>query len=167
MVLLILAAVQVPQPGRTAARGDRFQIMVPQGWKAVDEGALIFLEHETGATLTVRRAAPGRNSAATLERFAADSVERIMTPLGFAKLGAPRRSKQPDIESVQYEIRGNRLSARRRILYRAVRRETGTFEVIYENSEERFELLLAEAQSVGSSLQTLPEQVPQRGRGRR
>ena len=75
-----------------------------------------------------------------------------MRPLGFAKLGEPRHFQDSDEEWIQYEIRGNRLSERRRILYRATRRKTAVFEIVYENSEDRFDVLLTEAQSLAASI---------------
>ena len=86
-----------------------------------------------------------------------------MAPLGFAKFEEPRRFKDSVEESLQYEIRGNRLSERRRILYRVIFRKTSIFEVVYESSEDRFDILLSEAQTVASSLELLPEPPPARG----
>ena len=85
-----------------------------------------------------------------------------MTPLGFAKLGEPRHFKGATEEWVQYEIRGNRLTDHRRILYRAVRRGSGFFELVYENSEDRFDVLLTETQEIASSLQAIIEAPPPR-----
>ncbi len=42
-------------------------------------------------------------------------------------------------------------------------RKTGIFEVVYESSEDRFDILLSEAQAVASSLELLPEPPPARG----
>lgn len=166
---IILAAIQVSQP-LSSVRGDRFQIMAPQGWKVVREGLEVLLEHSTGASVAVRRPRDSRQPR-NLDVFALDAVEQIMAPLGFAKFEAPRRFKEGNQESVQYEIRGNRLSAHRRILYRAVRRNAVVFEVVYESSEERFDVLLTEAQSIASSLEVIVEPPPPprgsaRGRGR-
>lgn len=160
-ILLILALAQAAPP--SLARGDRFQIVVPQGWKVSRSGADVALEHSTGASLVVRRPVQTRN----LDTYAFTSVERIMAPLGFAKFEDPRRFKDRNEEWVQYEIRGNRLSEHRRILYRAVRREAGVFEVVYESSETGFDVLLTEAQSIAASLQAMPPEPPPRGRGRR
>jgi hypothetical protein len=160
ILFLILAAIQAAQP--SVARGDRFQIVVPQGWKVATAARDVVLEHSTGASLLVRRPAAPKN----LDTFAYDAVERIMAPLGFAKLDKPRRSKNGDEEAVQYEIRGNRLSERRRLLYRAIQRRTGVFEMVYENSEDRFDVLITEAQAIASSLEVFVElPPPPRGRG--
>ncbi len=86
-----------------------------------------------------------------------------MTPLGFAKLGEPQHFKGTNEEWVQYEIRGNRMTEHRRILYRAFRRGSGLFELVYENNEDRFDQLLTEAQEIASSLQTIL-QAPAPGR---
>jgi hypothetical protein len=156
--------IQTPPPVPTVARGDRFQILVPQGWKVTRAAADVAIEHSTGASLLVRRPAQFR-SEGNLDTFAKDAVERIMAPLGFAKSDVPRRFRKGDEESVYYEIQGNRLSERRRILYRAVRHPKGVVEVVYEHSEERFDVLLIEAQSIASSLQILVETpVPDRRR---
>ena len=85
-----------------------------------------------------------------------------MTPLGFAKLGEARYFKDVHDEWVEYEIRGNRLSDHRRILYRALRRNDGFFEFVYENSEDRFDVLLTEAQGIASSVQALIQAPPAR-----
>src|SRR6266566_8686961 len=112
--LLIFTALQVPQPP-TPVRGDRFQIAVPQGWKVLISGDDVVLQHSSGASLLLLRAA----TTTKLNDFAERQAERIMTPLGFAKLGEPQHFKGTKEEWVQYEIRGNRLSEHRRILYRA------------------------------------------------
>ena len=158
---MILALSQAVPP--SLARGDRFQIVVPQGWKVSRAAADVLLEHSTGASLIVRRPVQARN----IDVFARDGVERIMAPLGFAKLDPPRKFEDSNAESVQYEIRGNRLSERRRILYRVVRRDAAVFEVIYENSEDAFNILVTEAQSIAASLQVMIEQPPLRRRGTR
>jgi len=159
--VLILAMFQAEQP--TAARGDRFQIAVPQGWRILTAGSDVVLEHSTGASLLLLRAMPAGN----LDDFAQRQAERIMTPLGFAKLGEPQHFKANNQEWVQYEIRGNRLSEHRRILYRAFRRGSGLFELVYENSDDRFDLLLSEAQEIATSLQVIIETPPARRRVRR
>ena len=85
-----------------------------------------------------------------------------MTPLGFAKLGEPRHFKDTHDEWVQYEIRGNRLTDHRRLLYRVLRRDVGFFEFIYEAREEEFDLFLTDAQGIASSVQALIEAPPVR-----
>src|SRR2546426_860025 len=156
--LLIFTAFQVSQPP-APVRGDRFQIAVPQGWKVLISGDDVVLQHSSGASLLLLRATPTSH----LEDFAERQAERIMAPLGFAKLGEPQRFKGTNEEWVQYEIRGNRLSEHRRILYRVFRRPSGLFELVYENSEDRFDQLLTETQEIASSLQTIL-QAPAPGR---
>jgi hypothetical protein len=159
IVLLIFAALQASQPP-AAVRGDRFQIALPQGWKTLMAGGDIVLEHATGASLLLLRNTP----TTKLEELAQQHAERIMAPLGFARLSEPQHYKGTNEEWVQYEIRGNRLSEHRRILYRAFRRGASLFELVYENSEDRFEILLTEAQDIASSLKTIIQAPPQRQR---
>ena len=130
----VLQAIQPPAPTPTV-RGDRFQLIVPQGWKTLNEGGFVLLEHSTGASLLVQRI----TRPANFSDYAMHQAERIMMPLGFAKLGEPRTFKDSHDEWVQYEIRGNRLTDHRRILYRAFRRDTGFFELIYEAREDDFD----------------------------
>ena len=134
--------------------------MVPQGWRTLNGGGDVLLEHVSGASLLVRRIIQTKN----LTDYAQQQAERVMYPLGFAKLGDPRFFKDVHDEWVQYEIRGNRLSEHRRILYRAFRRGASLFELVYENNEDRFDLLLTEAQEIASSLQTLAQAPPTRRR---
>ena len=159
VLIFILQSVQVAQEP-TIIRSRTFQIVAPQGWKVRDSASDIWLEHSTGASLRIIRSSrPTQN----FDSYARLGVDRIMAPLGFAKFEEPRRFKDSDEESLQYEIRGNRLSERRRILYRVIFRKTGIFEVVYESSEDRFDVLLSEAQAVASSLELLPEPPPARG----
>jgi hypothetical protein len=164
ILVLIFAAVQVSQPQASmAVRGDRFQIAVPQGWKILNAGSDVVLEHSMGASLLLMRAAPTSN----LDDFAQRQAERIMAPLGFAKLGEPQHFKGANQEWVQYEIRGNRLTEHRRILYRAFRRGSGLYELVYENNEDQFDQLVTEAEEIATSLQTVIETPPARRRVRR
>jgi hypothetical protein len=157
-LLALLAALQVaPVPAPAPVRGDRFQIIVPQGWKTLNGGGDVLLEHETGASLLVRRITQTRN----LTDYAQQQAERVMNPLGFATLGEPRYFKDTHDEWVQYEILGNRLADHRRILYRALRRDSGYFEIVYEASEDRFQSLLTEAQGIASSVQAILSAPPQ------
>jgi len=144
-------------------RGDRFQIAVPQGWRILTAGSDVVLEHSTGASLLLLRATPSSN----LNDFAQRQAERIMSPLGFARLGEPQHFKGTNQEWVQYEIHGNRMTEHRRILYRAFRRGSGLFELVYENDEDRFNLLLTEAEEIATSLQTIIEAPAPRPRVRR
>jgi hypothetical protein len=150
ILLFILAAFQTSQVPVTV-RGDRFQIAVPEGWKILNSDFDVVLEHSSGASLLLLRATPTTN----LNDFAEKQAERIMTPLGFAKLGEPQHFKGANEEWVQYEIRGNRFAEHRRILYRAFRRGGSVFELVYENNEDQFEVLLTEAQEIASSLQAI------------
>lgn len=162
ILLLIFTALQVSQ-APAPVRGDRFQISVPQGWKVLSSGDDVILQHSSGASLLLLRATP----TAHLEDFAQRQAERIMAPLGFAKLGEPHHFKSGTEEWVQYEIHGNRFADRRRILYRAFRRGGNLFELVYENSDDRFDLLLTEAQEIASSLQTLIQTPAPRRRVKR
>jgi hypothetical protein len=154
LVLFIALSQANPLPTAVpSVRGDRFQIVVPQGWKTLNAGGFVLLEHSSGASLLVQRI----TRAANLQEYAQRQAERIMVPLGFAQLGEPRYFKDTHDEWVQYEIRGNRLSDHRRILYRVLRRDTGFFESVYEAPEDQFEALLTEAQGIASSIQTIIE----------
>ena len=164
ILVLIFAALQVSQPQTsTAVRGDRFQIAVPQGWRILNAGSEVVLEHSMGASLLLMRAAPTSN----LDGFAQRQAERIMAPLGFAKLGEPQHFKGANQEWVQYEIRGNRLTEHRRILYRAFRKGAGLYELVYENNEDQFDLLVTDAEEIATSLQAVIEIPPARRRVRR
>src|SRR5260370_22563569 len=106
-LLVLLAALQIaPVPVPAQVKGDRFQIIDPQGWKTLNGGGDVLLEHESGASLLVRRVSQTRN----LPDYAQQQAERVMNPLGFAKLGEPRFFKDTHDEWVQYEIQGNRLA---------------------------------------------------------
>ena len=152
ILLLIFTALQASQPPMSV-RGDRFQIAVPQAWRVLIAGTDVVLEHSSGASLLLVRATPVSN----LQDFAERQAERIMRPLGVAQLGEPQHFKSANQEWVQYEIRGDRLDEHRRILYRAFRRGAGLFELVYENSEDRFDQLLPEAHEIASSLQTFAQ----------
>jgi hypothetical protein len=156
-VLLLILGLSQTAPSPTAVtpsvRGDRFQIIVPQGWKTLNEGGFVLLQHTSGASLLVQRI----NRTNTLVDYARRQAERIMMPLGFAKLGEPRHFKDRQDEWVQYEITGNRLADPHRIQYRVLRRDTGFFESIYEAHEDRFDMLLTEAEGIASSVQAIIE----------
>ena len=165
LVVLLLAALQAAAPpAAPTARGDRFQIAVPQGWKILTSGTDVVLEHSSGASLLIVRVEGARN----LAEYAQQQAERIMTPLGFAKLSDARSFKDTHEEWVEYEIRGNRLSDHRRILYRALRRATVYYGIVYEASEDDYEALLTDAQNIASSVQAVIQAAPaRRGRGSR
>src|SRR5262245_53939557 len=122
--------------------------MVPQGWKTLNDGGFVLLEHSTGASLLIQRVTRTNN----LSDYAKRQAELIMLPLGFALMGEPRYFKDAHDEWIQYEILGNRISDRHRILYRVLRRDSGFFETVYEAKEDRFEVLLTEAQGIASSV---------------
>ena len=152
-LFLVFLAIQAGQPPEFL-RGRTLQIMAPHGWTVRERDVDAVLDHSTGASLRVVRF----RQQEKIETFAREAVERVMRPLGFAKLGEARHFQDSDQEWVQYEVRGNRLSNRRRILYRAVRRQGALFEIVYENSEDRFDFLLTEAQSLSVSvLQNIEE----------
>src|SRR5215468_10093396 len=116
MLLLIFAAIQAVQapPPAPRVRGDRFQVIVPQGWRTLNDGGFVLLGHSSGASLLVERI----DRTTNLSAYAQRQAERIMLPLGFATIGEPRYFKDAHDEWVQYEIRGNRLTDHRRLLYR-------------------------------------------------
>jgi hypothetical protein len=159
LVLLLVALLQAAQSSAPPmAKGDRFQLPVPQGWKILTAGTDVVLEHSTGASLLIVRVDAARN----LADYAQEQAERIMTPLGFAKLGEPKSYKDTHDEWVQYEIRGNRQTDHRRILYRALRRGTAYYGIVYEANEKDFEALLTDAQNIASSVQALAISPPAR-----
>jgi hypothetical protein len=172
MVALILGLLQATEAAQSsppatapvipsAVRGDRFQLVVPQGWKTLNDGEFVLLEHSSGASLLVQRVA----RAANFEEYARRQAERIMLPLGFASLGEPLHFKDLREEWIQYEILGNRIADRHRILYRMFKRDTGFFETVYEAKEDAFQVLLTEAQGIASSVQaTLATPPPRRVR---
>src|SRR5262245_42763780 len=160
MLLLIFAAlqtVQVPTPS-TRVRGDRFQVGVTQGWRTLNDGGFVLLGHSSGASLLVERI----DRTTNLPAYAQRQAERIMLPLGFAKIGEPRYFKDGHDEWVQYEIRGNRSTDHRRILYRVLRRDSNFFEFIFEAGEDLFDVLLTEAQEIATSVQAVIESPPVR-----
>src|SRR5262245_35267516 len=159
LILIVLQNAQPAAPSPAApVRGERFQIIVPQGWRTLMGGADVVLEHSSGASLLVRSIPATK----TLAMYGQQQAERVMTPLRFAKLGEPIYFKDGHDESVQYEIIGNRLSEHHRLLYRALKRDTNYFEFVFEASEDRFDLLLTEAQGIASSVQAVIEALPPR-----
>ena len=144
--LLIVAALLFPAQRPARARAPEFS--VPQGWNTITFSPVYLdIEHSSGATLRVGR----RRLADNLQNFAARSADGIAYPLGFAEIGPPRHFVDGKKEWFQYEIRGNRMAAHRRILYRAMRDpddSASVIEMTYENSEDRFSVLLTEAQSI-------------------
>ena len=150
-LLLFAAILSAQSSSLPTARGDRFQIAVPQGWKVLTAGTDIVLEHSSGASLLIVRVEATKN----LAEYAQLQAERIMSPLGFAKLGEPKSFKDTHDEWVEYEIRGSRQADHRRILYRALRRGTAYYGIVYEAGEDQYEALLTDAESIASSVQAL------------
>jgi hypothetical protein len=113
------------------------------------------IKHATGASLLVL------NSRSTNDfgGFTEHAAERFANPLGFATIGKPRHFSNSNQEWFEYDIRGNRLADRRRILYLAVQSGTGLTETIFESAEDRFDVLLPEALSIASSLKSIPRKV--------
>jgi hypothetical protein len=94
---LIFVVLQATPSQAPSVRGDRFQILVPQGWKVLNEGGYVLLQHSSGASLLVQRI----NRATNLQDYAQQQAERIMAPLGFATLGEPKSFKNAHDEWVQ------------------------------------------------------------------
>jgi hypothetical protein len=164
-LLLIVAVLQTASttppaaaPAPVTVRGDRFQIAVPQGWKVLTSDADVILAHTSGASLLIVRVEAAKN----LSEYAQQQAERIMSPLGFAKLSDPRNYKDAHDEWVEYEIRGTRQADHRRILYRALHRGTAFYGVVYEAGEDQYEALLTDAQSIAESVQNLIQSPPAR-----
>lgn len=152
---LVLIIFQVTQPP-TVIRGYDFEITVPHGWVAKEAGVSVsWLEHSSGASLFVNKPRPTEE----FDSYTRRAVERLANPLGFARIGEPRNFRDSNQQWVEYNVRGNRLTERRRILYRAIRNESGLTEIVYENSEDRFDILLSEALSIASSLKSIPRKV--------
>ena len=124
--------------------------ILPQGWTTPFIRDDSRVEHISGASLTIMR----RRSPDPFDTFTRRAVEGIARPLGFARIGEPRHFRDSNQRWVEYQVRGNRLVNRRRILYRAVRTDVEFVEIIYENSEDRFEVLLSEALSIASTLES-------------
>lgn len=164
-VLLLFAIIQAASPSTLpTARGDRFQIAVPQGWKVLNAGTDVLLEHSSGASLLLIRVDPTKN----LSEYAQLQAERIMSPLGFARISEPKVYKDSKDEWVEYEIHGNRQADHRRILYRALRRGTAFYCIVYEASEDQYDSYITDAESIASSVQALaaapPRRAPARGK---
>src|SRR6059036_3356263 len=98
ILLLALAMLQIVQPpsGPPSVRGDRFQVIVPQGWRTLNDGGFVLLGHSSGASLLVERIDRTNN----LPAYAQRQAERIMLPLGFARIGEPRFFKDAHDEWV-------------------------------------------------------------------
>jgi hypothetical protein len=145
--LLMLAALLLPV--QRPARGRAPEFSVPQGWTVeLFSGIDLVVKHSSGASLRVIH-----RRTDDLQGFAQRAAEGIAYPLGFALIGMPQHFNDGTEEWFQYEIRGNRIAQHRRILYRASRNPSdpaGVIELTYENAEDRFDVLLTEAQSIAT-----------------
>jgi len=150
-VLLLAQVTQLP----TVLQGGGYEITVPHGWTAQMVTRDARLVHVSGATLLVMTSHAGQRVDTLTQRTA----EGLANPLGFATISKPRHFNNSDQEWFEYDIRGNRLTDHRRILYRAVRTTTGLTEIIFESAEDRFDALLPEALSIASSLKSVPRKV--------
>ena len=151
-ILLFAQLAQAP----TVVKGYGYEVTVPYGWKALDVGpGVTRLEHTTGATLLIANSRPTREFNSVTH----DAAERLANPLGFATIGEPRHFRDSSQEWFEYDIRGNRLTDRRRILYRAIRSKSGLTEIIFVSAEKRYNALVNEALSIASSLKSIPRKV--------
>ena len=153
-IVLFAQTAQVAQTPQVFRDGD-YEITVPHGWTADRFGRDATLKHTTGASLLII------NSQSTNDfgGFTTQAAERFANPLGFATISQPRHFSNSSQEWYEYDIRGNRLTDHRRILYRAVRTKTGLSQIIFESAEDRFDILLPEALSIASSLKSVPRKV--------
>jgi hypothetical protein len=146
--LLILSALLFPAQRPPQRRPP--EIAVPQGWAVeFNFGIDLWVKHSSGASVRVIRS----RRAEDLRAFAEREAEGLAYPLGFAEIDTPLHFDDAKGESFEYKIRGNRLAEHRRILYRAIRdpnNSTGVIQIIYENSEDRFDVLMTEAQSIAT-----------------
>ncbi len=142
-LLLFSALLQFSQPQRPA-RSRVPEFTVPQGWTAQLAGIDLRVRHTTGASLMVVRS----RHTEKLASYARSAAEGWANPLGFARIGEPRHFSDAGQEWFEYEIHGNRIAERRRILYRATRNSSGLVEIMYENNEDRFDTLLTEVHSM-------------------
>src|SRR5262249_14856266 len=126
------------------ARSRLPEFTVPQGWTVKLAGIDLHVTHATGASLTVIRS----RHTEELASYAHKAAEGWANPLGFARIGEPSHFSDASQEWFEYEIQGNRLAERRRILYRAIRNSSGLVEIMYENSAARFDTLLTEVHSI-------------------
>jgi len=143
MIFLLLFSVLLSQQQRPA-RSRLPEFTVPQGWTVKLAGIDLHVTHATGASLTVIRS----RHTEELASYAHKAAEGWANPLGFARIGEPSHFSDASQEWFEYEIQGNRLAERRRILYRAIRNSSGLVEIMYENSAARFDTLLTEVHSI-------------------
>jgi hypothetical protein len=158
LVFILLFQAQAAQAPKVVRHGD-YEVTVPNGWTAVEVGGgVTMLKHATGASLLVL------NSRLTndFNDFTEHAAERVANPLGFARIGKPRHFSDSNQEWFEYDIRGNRLADRRRILYRAVRSRTGLTQITFESAEDRFDVLVPEALSIAASLKSIRRKVGMR-----
>jgi len=152
--IVLFAQAQTAQSSKVVLNGD-YEITVPYGWTAEMVSRDAKLKHATGASLLVVNS----RSTNDFRGFTEHAAEGFANPLGFATIGKPRHFSDSNQEWVEYDIRGNRLADRRRMLYRAVRSRSGLTQIIFESAEDRFDVLLPEALSIASSLKSIPRKV--------
>ena len=151
MVYLLMFSVLL-FPAQRPVSGSLPEFAVPQGWTVALGGIDLVVDHSSGASLRVIH-----RTTDNLQSFAQLAVERLANPLGFAHIGMPEHFNNGSEEWFQYDIRGNRIAEHRRILYRAIRNPNdpaGVIEITYENAENRFDVLLTEAQLIASQFLT-------------
>ena len=153
-ILLFTQTAQVAPTPQVFREGD-YEITVPHGWMADRFGRDATLKHITGASLIIINSQSTNN----FDGFTTQAAERVANPLGFATISEPRHFRDSSQEWYEYDIRGNRLTDHRKILYRAVRTKTGLTQIIFESAEDRFDILLPEALSIASSLKSVPRKV--------
>jgi len=154
LILLLQQTQPVPavQSRDVRLNGSLHTVLVPHGWKVRDIfGPDIRVEHSSGALLIFRTAAA--RGIRDLEAFTRMGLDRTMQPLGFASFGDPLERKMNGAPAIQYEIVGNRLSERHKLLYVGIRKDDGFYEMVYENSVEDFDLLLREAERIAASIE--------------
>src|SRR5439155_22853873 len=142
-LLVFSALLQFSQPQRPT-RSRVPEVTVPQGWTVQMVGIDLRVTHATGASLLVIRSRRTQDLAS----YAHIAAEGWANPLGFARIGEQHHFSDASQEWFEYEIHGNRRAERRRILYRAIRNSSGLVEIMYENSEARFDTLLTEVHSI-------------------
>jgi hypothetical protein len=155
VVAFILLFVQLTQAPVVVQSYDS-EITVPHGWtmRVLNQG-FAWLDHASGATLRVTRSFRARR----FETLPQQTAERLANPLGFATIGEPRHFSDSNQEWFEYDIRGNRLTDRRQILYRAIRNREGLTEITFESPEGRYDALISEALSIVASHKSISRKV--------
>jgi hypothetical protein len=149
--------LQLAQPPVVIQRFG-YEITVPHGWTALMVSRDARLEHTTGATLTIRKS----KLQEAFETVTYRATEVLANPLGFARIEKPRWFKDSAQEWMEVDIRGNRLTDHRRILYRAIQNRDELTEIIFESPENRFDALAPEALSIAASQKSVGGKVGMR-----